>query len=338
MILSLDEKITREQQKQLMERLEWMGLHAVLLEDQGKPGIAIVQGGDALVDFSQFKALPFVEKVAAFTHPYKLASRQVKPQKTVISVKGKTIGGEELAIMAGPCSIESEEQIFSSARIVASQGATFLRGGAFKPRTSPYAFQGMGEAGLQLLQKAGATYGLVTISEVMDASQIDLVANYSDLLQIGARNMQNFSLLKQLGRVKNPVMLKRGLSATYQDLLMSAEYILNAGNPHVILCERGIRTYETYTRNTLDLAAVPILQELSHLPVIIDPSHGVGIRRFVTPMARAAVAAGADGIMVEVHPEPTKAFSDADQTLSPEEFTVLMQTLREIAPVLKRRV
>lgn len=240
--------------------------------------------------------------------------------------------------MAGPCSIESEEQLFQIGQAVKSSGAHFLRGGAFKPRTSPYSFQGLGEKGLQYLQRVGQELDLITVSEVMDGDQIELVAAYADILQIGARNMQNFTLLKKLGSVKNPILLKRGMSATYQDLLMSAEYIINAGNPHVILSERGVRTYETYSRNTLDLAAVPILKELSHLPVIVDPSHGTGIRKMVAPMARAGVAAGADGIMVEIHPNPDKALSDAEQTLSLEQFQAMMDDLKRIAPIVGRHI
>jgi 3-deoxy-7-phosphoheptulonate synthase len=240
--------------------------------------------------------------------------------------------------MAGPCSIETEAQIFACAKAVKEGGGHILRGGAFKPRTSPYAFQGLGETGLGLLQKAAKQYDLLTVTEVMDTDQIELIAAYADILQIGARNMQNFSLLKKLGCVKNPILLKRGLSATYQDLLMSAEYILSVGNPGVILCERGIRTYETYSRNTLDLAAVPILQELSHLPIIVDPSHGTGIRKMVAPMARAAIAAGADGLMVEIHPDPDKAFSDADQTLTFDQFNAMMQSLKQLAPIVGKNI
>lgn len=251
-------------------------------------------------------------------------------EKTVIEIKGKKVGGEELFVIAGPCSIESKEQMELCAQIAYREGAQCLRGGAFKPRTSPYDFQGRGEEGLVMLRDAAAKYNLSTISEVMDASQIDLVASYVDILQIGSRNMHNFSLLKELGRVKNPILLKRGFAATYQDLLFAAEYIMNAGNPNVILCERGIRTFETYTRNTLDLNAVPALKELTHLPVVVDPSHGTGRRSLVGSMACAAVAAGADGIMIEMHPHPDQALTDAAQTIGPGAFQKLMKEIKTV--------
>jgi 3-deoxy-7-phosphoheptulonate synthase len=338
MIILIDRKAKQEEISGLQKRLDWMGIKANLVEREGRLCLALVAGVDKSVDIQQFKTLPLVEEILPLSAPYKLAALQVKNARTIITCKGRTIGGEQLAIMAGPCSIESEEQIMACAKSVKENGGNILRGGAFKPRTSPYAFQGLGEVGLQYLQKAGEAYGLLTVSEVMDTDQIELVAAYSDILQIGARNMQNFSLLKKLGTVKNPILLKRGLSATYQDLLMSAEYILSAGNPNVILCERGIRTYETYSRNTLDLAAVPILQELSHLPIIVDPSHGTGIRKMVPPMAKAAVAAGADGLMIEIHPFPDKAFSDADQTLNFEQFSEMMHALKQLAPIVGRKI
>lgn len=336
MILLINKQAQSNDVEQLIQRLEWMGMKANAVPRDGQMSLAVVGGKDKTVDCNQFVHLPFVEKVLPLTQPFKMASRQVKNEPTQITVRGKVIGGAELAIMAGPCSIESEEQLFVIGHAVKRSGAHFLRGGAFKPRTSPYSFQGLGEKGLQYLQRVGQELDLITVSEVMDGDQIELVASYADILQIGARNMQNFTLLKKLGSVNNPILLKRGMSATYQDLLMSAEYIINAGNPHVILCERGIRTYETYSRNTLDLAAVPILKELSHLPVIVDPSHGTGIRKMVAPMARAGVAAGADGIMVEIHPNPDQAFSDAEQTLSLEQFQAMMEDLRKIAPIVGR--
>ncbi|MBS0605391.1 MAG: 3-deoxy-7-phosphoheptulonate synthase [Parachlamydiales bacterium] len=338
MILLISPKAQPTDVQQLISRLEWMGLKANPVEREGQMSIAVVGGQDKTVDFSQFVSLPFVEKILPLNQPFKMASRQVKSEQTQIPIRGKIIGGKELAVMAGPCSIESEEQLFLIGKAVKENGAHFLRGGAFKPRTSPYSFQGLGEKGLQYLQRVGKELDLITVSEVMDGDQIELVAAYSDVLQIGARNMQNFTLLKKLGSVKNPILLKRGMSATYQDFLMSAEYIISAGNPNVILCERGIRTYETYSRNTLDLAAVPILRELSHLPIIVDPSHGTGIRKMVPPMARAAVAAGADGIMVEIHPDPDKAFSDAEQTLSLEQFQTMMEDLKKIAPIVDREI
>ncbi len=337
MIVLIDRKATLEEISGLQKQLDWMGIKANLVEREGRLCLALVAGIDKTVDIKQFKLLPLIEEVLPLSRPYKLAAKEVKNARTVIECRGRTIGGDELAIMAGPCSIESEEQLMACAQCVKENGGNILRGGAFKPRTSPYAFQGLGETGLQYLQKAGQKYDLLTVSEVMDAEQIELVAAYADILQIGARNMQNFSLLKKLGSVKNPILLKRGLSATYQDLLMSAEYILSAGNPNVILCERGIRTYETYSRNTLDLAAVPILKELSHLPIIVDPSHGTGIRKMVAPMAKAAVAAGADGLMIEIHPVPDKAFSDADQTLGFEQFTELMKSVKILDTIIDRR-
>lgn len=338
MIVLIDRKAKREEISELQKQFDWMGIKANLVEREGRLCLALVAGIDKTVDIGQFKALPLVEEILPLSQPYKLAAKETKNARTQIECKGRIIGGKQLAIMAGPCSIESLEQIMACAKCVKEAGGNILRGGAFKPRTSPYAFQGLGETGLKYLQEAGEKYGLLTVSEVMDPDQIELVAAYSDILQIGARNMQNFSLLKKLGAVKNPILLKRGLSATYQDLLMSAEYILAAGNPNVILCERGIRTYETYSRNTLDLAAVPILQELSHLPVIVDPSHGTGIRKMVPPMAKAGIAAGADGLMVEIHPIPDKAFSDADQTLSFEQFNAMMVSLKQLAPIVERNL
>lgn len=338
MIVLIDKKAKLEEITLLQKRLDWMGIKAHLIERQGRQCLALVAGIDKNVDLKQLKTLPYIEEILPLAQPYKLAAKQIKNERSLIVCKETVIGSEQLCIMAGPCSIESEEQILACAKAVKENGGNILRGGAFKPRTSPYAFQGLGETGLKYLKKAGDQVGLITISEVMDAEQIELVASYVDILQIGARNMQNFSLLNKLGKVKNPILLKRGLSATYQDLLMAAEYILNAGNSHVILCERGIRTFETYSRNTLDLAAVPILQELSHLPIIVDPSHGTGIRKMVAPMARAAVAAGADGVMVEIHPDPDRAFSDADQTLNFEQFAEMMKSLKQLAPIVGRQI
>ncbi len=254
-----------------------------------------------------------------------------KKERLVIEVKGVRIGGGTPVVIAGPCSVESKEQIHECARQVKALGGTLLRGGAFKPRTSPYSFQGLGEKGLRFLEEAGRIHGLVTVSEAMDTESVDLVAAHVDILQVGARNMQNFSLLKKLGKINKPVLLKRGFAATYQDLLLAAEYILDGGNSQVILCERGIRTFETYTRYTLDIAAVPVLHELSHLPVIVDPSHGTGMRQLVIPMACAAIAAGADGLMIEVHPNPDAAISDSKQTISPAEFSTLMRLVNKLA-------
>jgi len=313
-------------------------MQCVPSEENGRYTIAIVTGTDDLIDFKQFLSLPYVDAVLPFKQKFKLAGREFKKERTVIDIKGLKIGGGTLAVMAGPCSIESEAQIHTTAALVAKSGANILRGGAFKPRSSPYDFQGLGEEGLRYMRDAARANNLISVSELMDPQEIDLLVEYVDIIQIGARNMQNFSLLKRLGSLKTPIMLKRGLSATYSEFLMAAEYILQGGNSNVMLCERGIRTFETYTRNTLDLAAVPILHELSHLPVIIDPSHGTGIRKVVPPMACAAVAAGADGIMVEVHPEPDKSLSDANQTISPESFEKLMQALRPIGAAVGMRV
>ena len=274
----------------------------------------------------------------AVSKPYKLVSREVKPEPTVIDVRGAKIGDGSLQLIGGPCSVESREQIFATAEAVAKSGSRFLRGGAFKPRTSPYAFQGLGEKGLEMMREAAEKFGLFSVSEVMDPSQVEMMGHYVDIYQVGARNMQNYHLLRALGEVRKPVLLKRGLSATMEELLLSAEYILAGGNYNVILCERGIRTYETYTRNTFDIAAIPVIKKLSHLPMWGDPSHGTGRRDKVPPMARAAVAAGADGLLIEVHNDPDHALSDGAQSLEPEAFTQLMAELRIIAPAIGRRM
>jgi 3-deoxy-7-phosphoheptulonate synthase len=320
MILELKDNVDR---LRFIQRLERMGLEAVSQDEQQ---VQIVRGMDAKVQSELFAALPEVEKVILQKEKFKLASKGAK-KRTTIEIKGKIIGGEELFVIAGPCSIESKEQMEACAEVAFKNGAQALRGGAFKPRTSPYEFQGVGEEGLKILKEAAEKYHLVTVSEVMDASQITLVASYIDILQIGARNMHNFALLKELGKVKNPILLKRGFSATYQELLLAAEYIMSAGNPNVILCERGIRTFETYTRNTLDLNAVPVLKELTHLPVLVDPSHGTGKRSLVSPMTRAAVAAGADGIILEMQPDPDRAQTDAAQTIDPNLFAKMMKEI-----------
>jgi 3-deoxy-7-phosphoheptulonate synthase len=290
-------------------------------------------------DHRDFEILEGVREVMRITQPYKLASRKFKPGGTVIDLgRGVKVGGAEIIIAAGPCSVESREQIHSVAESIAGAGAKILRAGAFKPRTSPYAFQGLGEPGLQLIREAADKFGLFVVSEVMDLSQIQMMANYVDIFQVGARNMQNYYLLRALGEVQKPVLLKRGMSATIEELLLSAEYILSGGNYNVILCERGIRTFETYTRNTLDIAAVPVIKALSHLPMFADPSHGTGRRDKVAPMARAAVAAGADGLLIEVHNDPERALSDGAQSLEPLQFAKLMDELRIIAPAVSRRV
>jgi 3-deoxy-7-phosphoheptulonate synthase len=277
-----------------------------------------------------------VKEVHRIVSPYKLASRAFRPQGTVVTIKGIEIGGTKVVVMAGPCSVENRDQIERAADIVADGGAKVIRGGAFKPRSSPYSFQGLGEEGLKLMRDAADRRGLLVISEVMDSLQIPLLSAYSDILQIGARNMQNYNLLRDLGRIRKPVLLKRGIAATIEELLLSAEYILSGGNYEVMLCERGIRTFETYTRNTFDVSAIPVLQKLSHLPVIGDPSHGTGRRDMVPPMARAAVAAGADGLLMEVHHDPDHALSDGAQSMYPEPFVELMGQLRMIATAVGR--
>ncbi|MEJ2628233.1 MAG: 3-deoxy-7-phosphoheptulonate synthase, partial [bacterium] len=288
-------------------------------------------GDTRKLDPRDFEIQEGVQEVLRVSEPYKLANRSFHPNNTIIKIKNVYIGGDEAMIIAGPCSVENEEQIHTIAETVAKAGAKILRGGAYKPRTSPYSFQGLGKKGLKYLQEAGKKYNLITISEVMDISKVDLVSSYVDILQIGARNMQNFSLLKEVGKVENPVFLKRGMSATIKELLMAAEYIMSRGNKKVILCERGIRTFETSTRNTMDISAIPVVKELSHLPIFADPSHGTGKRNMVAPLARAAIAAGADGIMVEVHNHPEQALSDGSQSLYPEEFDSLMEELRIIS-------
>ncbi len=288
-------------------------------------------------DIRDLELLSGVQEVHRISSPYKLAARSFRPDGTVVRLPGGLeIGGRAVVAMAGPCSVESRDQLFSTAEQVAQAGARVLRGGAFKPRSSPYSFQGMGEQGLKLLREAGDRFGLLVISEVMEIGQIPLMLEYADILQIGARNMQNFNLLRELGKVKKPVMLKRGIAATFEEWLLSAEYIMAGGNYDVILCERGIRTFETYTRNTLDISAMPIIKKLSHLPICADPSHGTGRRDKVAPMARAAVAAGADALLIEVHCHPDKALSDGAQSLYPEQFSKLMGQLKMIAAAVER--
>ena len=295
-------------------------------------------GGKTDVDLEIYEVMEGVKEAHRIASPYKLASRNFKPGGTVVKIGGVAIGGERVVVMAGPCSVESREQIECVAEQVARAGAQVIRGGAFKPRSSPYSFQGLGGEGLQMLRAAADRNGLLVVSEVMDQTQIPLVAEYSDILQVGARNMQNYNLLRELGKQRKPVLLKRGIAATIEELLLSAEYIMAGGNYGVILCERGIRTFETYTRNTMDISAIPVVQKLSHLPIIADPSHGTGRRDKVAPMARAAVAAGADGLLIEVHPDPDRALSDGAQSLRPEQFEELMSQLRIIAPAVGRTI
>jgi 3-deoxy-7-phosphoheptulonate synthase len=295
-------------------------------------------GGKQEFDLAVFEVMDGVKEAHRIISPYKLASRSFRPSGSMIRSGDVEIGGGKVVVMAGPCSVEGHEQIERAAELVARAGAAVIRGGAFKPRSSPYSFQGLGEKGLELLRAAADRNGLLVVSEVMDTTQVDLVASYADILQVGARNMQNFHLLKELGRVRKPVLLKRGISATIEEWLLSAEYIMTGGNYNVILCERGIRTFETYTRNTMDISAIPVVHKLSHLPVIADPSHGTGRRDKVAPMARAAVAAGADGLMVEVHHDPDHALSDGAQSLYPAQFEELMAQLKMIAPAVGRTI
>src|SRR5512140_2129096 len=305
----------------------------------GAQRVAIgVTGNKGVIDTAQFETMPGVADAIRVSQPFKLVSREVKEEDTVIDIGGVKLGGPEIVVMAGPCSVESREQILEAAHAVKAAGARFLRGGAFKPRTSPYEFQGLAEEGLKLLALAREQTGLKVVTEVMDVEHLPMVADYADVLQIGARNMQNYSLLKQLGAVKRPILLKRGPSATLKEWLMAAEYVVYSGNYQVALCERGIRTFETMTRNTLDLNAVPVLKALTHLPVIVDPSHGIGLRAHVPAMARAGIAAGADGIIVEVHPCPEQALSDGAQSLRPAEFEPLMAQVRLIGQALGRGI
>lgn len=335
MVISMRHDATEEQIQSVIKRLEELNLDAHRSTGHDRTVIGAI-GDTSQLDTRDFEVMEGVDEVVRISAPYKVASREFKPDNTVIRIGDVTIGGREVVVMAGPCAVESGPQIQGIARLVARSGAKILRGGAFKPRSSPYSFQGLGEEGLKLMRKAADKYNLAIVTEVMDSNQIDMMLDYVDIFQVGARNMQNFTLLRSLSKVKKPVLLKRGLSATIEELLMSAEYILYGGNEDVILCERGIRTFETYTRNTMDICAIPVVQKLSHLPIIADPSHGTGIRDKVLPMARAAIAAGADGLIIEVHQNPDKAWSDGAQSLYPEQFDKLMKELEIIARAIGR--
>lgn len=337
MVVVMEERATEDQIQRVIAQLVEMGFDVHRSTGVTRTVLGAV-GGSREFDPRLIEVMDGVHEVLRITEPYKLASRSFKPEPTIVTVGDVRVGGDEVIVMAGPCSAESEEQVTRTAAAVKRAGAKVLRGGAFKPRTSPYSFQGLGEAGLRMLRVAADTYQLKLVSEVMDVTQIPLVEQYADILQVGARNMQNFPLLRELGRIRKPVLLKRGISATIEEWLLSAEYILAGGNPNVILCERGIRTFESYTRNTLDLSAIPVVHKLSHLPVIVDPSHGTGRRDKVPPMARAAVAAGADGLLIEVHCDPDRAKSDGAQSLYPEQFDRLMAELRIIAPAIGRSI
>jgi 3-deoxy-7-phosphoheptulonate synthase len=327
MIISMKLHASKEEVAQVRSRIEEFGYKVHSIEGEERVVIGAVGVGDVTQCLESIEAMPCVERAVRISAPYKFVSREFRPAKTEITVRGTTIGGNEFVVMAGPCSVESESQILESAEIVARAGAKLLRGGAFKPRTSPYDFQGLELEGLKLLDKARKATGLGIITEVMSDRDVDLVAEYADILQIGARNMQNFALLKTLGKCGRPVLLKRGMSSTVKELLMSAEYVVAHGNPNVILCERGIRTFETVTRNTCDIAAIAALNELTHLPVILDPSHATGKRSLVPALSRAGVAIGADGLIVEMHPHPEKAMSDGAQSLDPIQFAKMMADL-----------
>jgi 3-deoxy-7-phosphoheptulonate synthase len=338
MIVAMQDRATEEEIQSVVERMMEIGFNVhrttgtvqTILAGVGTPGV---------FDHKEFEVFAGVAEVIRISSPYKLAGRSFRPEGTIVRFpNGVTVGGDEVVVMAGPCSVESREQILACAMLVKDAGAKFLRGGAFKPRSSPYSFQGLGLDALKLLREAGDAHGLLIVSEVMEISQIELMMPYVDLFQVGARNMQNFNLLRELGEVRRPVMLKRGIAATIEELLLSAEYLLAGGNYDVILCERGIRTFETYTRNTMDISAIPVVKKLSHLPIVGDPSHATGRRDKVPAMARATVAAGGDGLLIEAHPNPDKALSDGAQSLFPEQFVTLMDTLRVIAPAVGRTI
>jgi 3-deoxy-7-phosphoheptulonate synthase len=336
MVIVMKERATDAQIDAVLAQLLEMGFDVHRSHGQTRTVIGAVGQGNG--DAQLIAIQEGVQEVLRITEPYKLASRSFRPENTVVAIGDVRIGAEEVVVMAGPCSAESEAQVEATAAAVKRAGAKILRGGAFKPRSSPYSFQGLGEAGLRMLRSAADRHDLKLITEVMELGQIELVEQYADVLQVGARNMQNYSLLRELGRARKPVLLKRGISATIEEWLLSAEYVLAGGNKHVILCERGIRTFESYTRNTLDISAIPVVQQLSHLPVVVDPSHGTGRRDKVAPMARAAVAAGADGLIIEVHCDPDHARSDGAQSLFPAQFDRLMAELRIIAPAIGRSI
>lgn len=338
MIIVLRRDATEQQVSHIKERIEKLGLTPMISKGTERTIIGVI-GPEDVLRVTPLEVFPGVEKVMPVLAPYKLVSREFKPEDSVIDLgKGVKIGGKKIIVMAGPCAIENYELLYEIASKIKNAGATVLRGGAFKPRTSPYTFQGLGEEGLKYLQKVGNECNLVTVTEVMDVRDVELVSRYADILQIGARNMQNFNLLKEVGQTQKPVMLKRGLSSTIKEWLMSCEYIVSEGNFNVILCERGIRTFEDFTRNTLDISAVPAVKQLSHLPVIVDPSHAAGKWGLVAPLSRAAVAAGCDGLIVEVHSRPEEALSDGAQSLLPERFADMLKDLKGIAKAVGREI
>jgi 3-deoxy-7-phosphoheptulonate synthase len=337
MVVVMDEAATEEQIQKVIARL--VEMNCDVHRSTGVNQTLLGAIGDLRnVDPRNFELLDGVHEVLRVTTPYKLASRAFHPENTVVKIRDVVIGGKSVVVMAGPCSVETQAQMEIIAAEVKKAGAKILRGGAFKPRTSPYSFQGLGEPGLKILQSVAGREGLLTVSEVMEVAQLPLLVEYADILQVGARNMQNFNLLRELGKIRKPVLLKRGLAATIEELLMAAEYLMAGGNYQVILCERGIRTFENATRNTLDISAIPVVQKLSHLPIIADPSHGTGRRDKVAPMARAAIAAGADGLIIEVHHDPEHALSDGAQSLYPKQFAALMDELRLIAQVIGKKI
>ena len=335
MIVVMKHSATPEEIHHICERIKELGLTAHVSRGVERTIIGVI-GEEDKVRVKPLETYPGVDSVVPILRPFKLASRDFKPEPTEFEMNGVAVGGKKVVVMAGPCSVENREMLFDVAKEVKAAGATFLRGGAFKPRTSPYSFQGLGEEGLKYLREAADKLGMLVVTEVMDTRTVELVSGYSDMLQIGARNMQNFDLLKEVGMSKKPVLLKRGLSATIQELLLSAEYLLSKGNFKVVLCERGIRTFETATRNTIDINAVPVIKHETHLPVIVDPSHGTGKWEYVAPIARAAIAAGADGLMIEVHTNPEEALSDGPQSLLPRKFRQLMDEIRTIAKAVGR--
>ena len=337
MIIVLKPEATKKQIQHLVERIKALGLKPMVSRGTERTIIGVIGSEDAL-RVQPLEVVPGVEKVMPVLKPYKLVSREFKPESSIVSVDGLKIGGKEIIIMAGPCSVENRQMLLATAKTVKQAGAKILRGGAFKPRTSPYSFQGLGEEGLKYLREAGDQTGLKVVTELMDTRDVELVGRYADLMQIGARNMQNFELLKEAGQSHKPVLLKRGLSATITEFLLAAEYIVSQGNFNVVLCERGIRTFEEETRFTLDLNAVPVIKKLSHLPIVVDPSHGTGSWDYVGPMAKAAVAAGADGLIIEVHPNPEVALSDGPQSLLPDKFVTLVKELKKVARAIGRTV
>ncbi|GAX91934.1 3-deoxy-7-phosphoheptulonate synthase [Effusibacillus lacus] len=337
MVIVMSKEATEQDLEALKSAIEELGMQVHVSRGEERTIVGLI-GNKRNVEGFPFTSYSGVESVVHVTHPFKLASRDFHPEPTIVDVDGVQIGGGNVVIMAGPCSVESREQLMESACAVREAGAQILRGGAFKPRTSPYAFNGLGEEGLKLLAEAREKTGLKIVTELMDLENLELVAHYTDIIQIGARNMQNFPLLRELGKIRKPVMLKRGLSATIEEWLMAAEYVLSGGNKDVILCERGIRTFETATRNTLDLNAVPVVRRLSHLPVIVDPSHGTGVAAYVPSMSKAGIAVGSDGLMIEMHPNPAKALSDGAQSLTIPQFHSLMKEIKALTQALGMRM